>query len=74
MAVLVFFCCMGFSLVARNGGYSLIATCRLLFAVISLVAEHEFWGMWSSLVLGHGLSSWSSWALEHKLSSCGPQA
>ena len=51
-------------------------TCGLILIqnTYQLHAEHEFWGMWSSLVLGHGLSSWSSWALEHKLSSCGPQA
>ena len=32
--------CVGFPVVAVNGGYSLVAVCRLLIAVASLVAEH----------------------------------
>ena len=32
--------CMGFSIVAASRGYSLVAMCRLLIAVASLVAEH----------------------------------
>ena len=31
--------CVGFSLVAASGGYSLVAGCRLLTAVASLVVE-----------------------------------
>ena len=31
--------CMGFSLVVVNGGHSLIAMCRLIIVVTSLVAE-----------------------------------
>ena len=40
LAVLGLFCCVGFSLVAASGGYSLVAVLRLLIAVASLVAEH----------------------------------
>ena len=32
---------MGFSLIAENGGYSLVAMLRLLIAVASFVAEHR---------------------------------
>ena len=65
LAVLSFRCCMGFSLVAISGGYLLFAVCGLLTAEASLVA-------WSE----HGLqacdlSSCSSRALEHRLSSFG---
>ena len=40
MAVLGLCCCAGFSLLAENGGFSLVAVHRLLIAVASLVAEH----------------------------------
>ena len=33
-------CCKGFSLVAVNGGYSLVATHRLLVVMASLVDKH----------------------------------
>jgi len=33
-------CCEGFSLVVVSGDYSLVAVCRLLIAVSSLVVEH----------------------------------
>ena len=49
-------CCMGFSLVAANGGYYLVMVLGLLIAVASLVTEH-------------GLSSCGSRAPVHKL--CG---
>ena len=39
MAVLGLHCCAGFSLVEANGGNPLVAMCRLLIAVASLV-EH----------------------------------
>ena len=31
-------------------------------------------GMWASVVVARGLSSCGSWALEHRLSSCGARA
>ena len=34
---------MGFSPVAASRGYSLVAMCRLLIAVVSLVAGHRLW-------------------------------
>ena len=34
-------CCVGFSPVAASRGYSLVAVCRLLIAVVSPVAEHR---------------------------------
>jgi len=42
MAVLGLPCCMGFSLAVASGrwGYSLVAVCRPLIAVASLVMEH----------------------------------
>ena len=53
MAVLRLHCNTGFSLVAVNGGYSLVAMCRLLIAMASFVAYH---GLWASAVVVHGLS------------------
>ena len=42
MDVLAFHCCVGFSLVEANRGYSLVVMCGLLIAMASLVLEHEF--------------------------------
>ena len=41
LAVLYLSCYLGFSLVAVIRVYSLVAMCRLLIAVTSLVAEHR---------------------------------
>ena len=49
-----------------SGGYSLVAVCRLLFAVASLVAEQGSWA--------RGLGSGGAQALEHRLRSWGAQA
>ena len=54
-------CCIGFSLVAKGGGHSLVAVCGFLIAVAFLVVEHG---------LQPGFSSCGSWAQEHWLSSC----
>ena len=63
--VLGLHCCTGFSLVVESRGYSLVAILRLLMAMDSpLVTEH-------GLSRHMGFSSCSSWALEHRLSSCG---
>ena len=67
LAVLSLHCCTGFSLVAASGGPSLVAVRRLLIAVASPFSEHGLQG-------STGFSSCGSWALEHKFSSCGPQA
>jgi len=33
-----------------------------LIAVVSLVAEHELFGAWASVVVAHGLNSCGAWA------------
>ena len=44
---------------------------RLLIAVASFVVEHGLQSVWTSVVVGQGLSSRDSQALEHRLSTCG---
>ena len=41
MAVLGLHCCLGFSLILVNKGYSLFVVCGLLIAEASLVTEHR---------------------------------
>ena len=41
LAVLGLPCCVGFSLVAVSGGYSVVVTYWLLIVVMSLVAGHS---------------------------------
>ena len=48
--------------------------CGLLIVVASLVAQHGLQGKQTSVIVARGLSSGGSWALEHRLSSCGTQA
>ena len=55
-------------------GYSPVAVHRLFIAVASPVAEHELQDTQTSAVAAHGLSRCGSWALEHRLNSCGAQA
>ena len=50
LAVLYLSCYLGFSLVAVIRVYSLVAMCRLLVAVTSLVAEHWLSGTRASVV------------------------
>ena len=50
-------------------GLSLVVMHGLLITTASRV-EHGL-DTWASVVVARGLSSFSSWALEHKLSSCG---
>ena len=42
-------------LVVESGGCSQVVVCRLLVAVVSLVAEHGLLGTWASVVVAHGL-------------------
>ena len=63
-------CCKDFSPVAASGGYSLVAVLGLFIVVASLVVEHRLQGTRASVVVAHGLSSFGSWALEHRLDSC----
>ena len=41
LALMGLCCCVGFSLVVANGGYSVVAMGELLIWVASLVAEHR---------------------------------
>ena len=69
LAMLGLHCCMGFSVVATSGGYSLVAVHKRLPEVAYPLAEHGLQGMRASVVVAHGLSICSSQTLE--LSSCG---
>ena len=66
--------CLGFPLAAARGGGSLVAVHRLLVAAASLLVELGLLGVWASVAEAHRPSSCSSWALEHRLNSCGIQA
>ena len=54
-------CCADFSLVVASKGYSMVAVCGLLTAVISLV-EHRLWDARASVIVACGLSSCGLWA------------
>ena len=56
---------MDFSLVVEQG---------LLIVVASLVVGHRLWSLPASGVAVCGLSSCVSWALEHRINSCGTRA
>ena len=69
LAVLGLHHCVGLSLAVPSRGYPLLVVCGLLTAyglrcAASLAAEHG----------RRGFRSWGSWALEHRLSSCGAWA
>ena len=64
----------GLSLVLESRGCSLVAACRLLTAVASLVAEHRLWGTQASVVSACRLRSCGLWTLEPRLGSCGTWA
>ena len=49
-------------------GYSLVVVLGLLIAVASLAVEHELWAL---VAAACRLSSYGSWAVELRLSSCG---
>ena len=74
MGVLGLCCHVGFSSVVTSECYSLVGVCELLTVVASDVAEHGLQGMWALEVAACGLRSCGSWALGHRLSSCGTQA
>ena len=61
-------CCTGFSLVAVNGGYSLVAVPGLLITLASLVKEHGLQGAQASAVVAPGLQSTGSVVVVHGLS------
>ena len=57
-----------------SSGYFPVVVCRVLTGVPSCVAELGLKGVKASVVAAQGLSSCGSWALEHRLNSCGAQA
>ena len=73
LAVLGLRCCVGSSLVVMSGGYSpwwragFSPQCPLLLLGMGSGAR-------ASVVAARGLSSCGSWALEHRLSTCGARA
>ena len=76
LAVLGLQCCMGFSPAVASyslvvASYSLVVVHGLRIVLASLVAEHRLQGMQASVVAARGLSSYSSWGLEHRLNSYG---
>ena len=62
-------CCSGFSFGAANGLYSVVVLCRLLIAVVVLLQSTGLQSAWASVVVVHGLHSYSSWSPENRLSS-----
>ena len=54
--------------------HSLVAMCRLLTAMASLVVEYRLQGMQTSAVAAHGISSCSAQALEQGFSNCSTRA
>ena len=71
LAILSLRSCMGLSLVASSGGYSLISVLGLLIAVAALLVEYGLQGTRASVVAALGLNSCGSQALECWLSPCG---
>ena len=66
-------CCMlAFSSCGR-WGQLFVALRGLLIAMASCCGARAL-GVWASVVVACGLSSCGSWALEYRLSSCGPRA
>ena len=57
----------------RDEGLLLFLVQGLLIVVASLV-EHGLQCKWTSVAAEHGLSSGGSWALKHRLNSCGTWA
>ena len=74
MAVLGIHCCTGFLPTCNEQGPPFVEVLGLLIAVASPIVEHRLQSVQTSVVVAHGLSNYSSWALEHRLSSCGAWA
>ena len=66
VAVLGHCCCEDSSPVAARRGSSLVAEHGLLIVVTSHCRAQAL-GAWASVVAAHGLSSWGSQALEHRI-------
>ena len=65
---------MNSSLFEAARDYSLVSVRRLLTVAASLGAERGLWDVRASVAVRRGFTSCSSWALEHRLSSCGAWA
>ena len=74
VAVLGIHCCTGFLSTCSEQGPPFAEVLGLLIAVASPVVEHRLQGVQTSVVVAHGLRNYSSWALGHRLSSCGAWA
>ena len=59
-------------LLSSCGEWGLLSSCAALTAHCgaSLVVERGLSGQWASVFVACGLSSFSSWILEHRLNSC----
>ena len=70
----VFLAVRGLSLVVESRGY--ISSCSVQASHRSdfFHCKAQALGAWASVVAESGFSSCDSWALEHRLSSCGPWA
>ena len=66
-------CAWAFSSCGERG-LLFVAVRGLLIAVASLCCGAWVLGMWASVAVARRLNSCGSWALEHRLSSCGTQA
>ena len=69
----VFIAARGLSLVAASGGYS-SCSARASHCGGSSCFRAQTLSAWASVVVACGLSSCGSWALEHRLGSCGTRA
>ena len=63
-----------FSLVPESRGYSGVVLCGLLITGVSLAVQHGLWDTQASVAVARGLRTCGSWALGHRLSSCGARA
>ena len=73
LAVLGLRCCARAFYSCSERGLLFVAVRGLLIAVASRCRARAL-GAWASVVAARGLSSCGSWALEHRLCSCGTRA
>ena len=74
LAALGLRCCARAFSSCSERGLLLVPVHGLLIAVTSLCWGARALGAWASVVAACGLSSFGSWALEHRLSSCSTRA
>ena len=74
LAVLSLHCHVSSFLAAVSSGYSLAVTRGLPIMLAPLAVNRGMLGVQASVVAALGLSSCGSWALEHRLSSCGARS